>query len=255
MLALSKSMSASLLGSNSACEAAMPATPWNVAELLECSSWLCEPWMVLEDGTQLYAPRANNTPILLDFTEGEDEWLRAKAGIDYVGQLKKHHNSSETVACKVLLELPTQLAQNLKKLDNHIMKVAMSPHDMKSTTGMNWMPMVRAETGIMVNIVLEGSDALTKLYFVNSDGSLAQGEGLDFFKAHLGADKIEDFSYKVWAELQFIDAQPEMHRKTVAVKVHSMALAKTPKVEVVRFTQEYVDGFMRAAKRIRVNRL
>jgi hypothetical protein len=34
-----------------------------------------------------------------------------------------------------------------------------------------------------------------------------------------------------------------------------MALAKTPKEEVVSFTQEHIDGFVRAAKRIRVNRL
>ena len=78
---------------------------------------------------------------------------------------------------------------------------------------------------------------------------------MEFFKTQLGDSKIEDFSCKVWAELQFIDVQNEMHRKTVAVKVHSMALAKTPKEEVAGFTQDHIDGFAWAAKRIRVNRL
>jgi hypothetical protein len=218
-------------------------------------NWLCEPWRVLQDGTQLYAPRARGRPILIDLTEGEDVWLRAKPGVDFLNQLRKHHVSSETVACKVLLELTPTIAADVSLLDKRIMEVAMNPEDMKTTTGMNWMPMLRTETDMMVNLVLQGSDALTKLTFIKGDGSVQQGEGLDFFKAQLGEDKIEDFSCKVWAEMQFIDEQKEMHRKTVAVKVHSMALAKTPKEEVVSFTQEHIDGFVRAAKRIRVNRL
>ena len=135
------------------------------------------------------------------------------------------------------------------------MHKAMNPKDQRTASGMNWMPMLRTETTVMVNIVLEGSDAPTKLCFIKGDGSVEQGTGLDFFKAQLGDDKIENFSCKVWAEMQFIDVQKEMHRKTVAVKVHSMALAKTPKEEVASFTQEHIDSFVRAAKRIRVNRL
>jgi hypothetical protein len=218
-------------------------------------NWLCEPWRVLQDGTQLYAPRARGLPILIDLTEGEDVWLRAKPGVDYLNQLRKHHVSSETVACKVLLELPPTIAADVRHLDKRIMEVAMNPEDMKTTTGMNWMPMLRTETDMMVNLVLQGSDALTKLTFIKGDGTVQQGEGLDFFKTQLGEDKIEDFSCKVWAEMQFIDEQKEMHRKTVAVKVHSIALAKTPKEEVVSFTQDHIERFVRAAKRIRVNRL
>ena len=251
-------MSADLLGSNSVCGAVMTPKVLSFADLpdvLKAGNWLCEPWRVLEDGTQLYAPRARGQPILIDITEGEDAWVRAKPGVDYLSQLKKHHNSSETVACKVLLELPKTIAADVHLLDKRIMEVAMNPGDMKTATGMNWMPMLRTDTDMMVNIVLQGSDALTKLTFIKGDGSVQQGEGLDFFKAQLGEDKIEDFSCKVWAEMQFIDEQKEMHRKTVAVKVHSMALAKTPKEEVVSFTQEHIDSFVRAAKRIRVNRL
>ena len=224
-------------------------------ECVDNVNWQCEPWRVLEDGTQLYAPRLRGQPILINLTEDENVWVRAKPGIDYLGQLKKHHNSSETVACKVLLELPRTVAFDVSVLDKRIMDVAMNSRDVQTTKGMNWMPILRTETSMMVNIVLEGSDALPKLCFIKGDDSVQQGEGLDFFKAQLGDDKIEDFSCKVWAEMQFIEEQKEMYRKTVAVKVHSIALAKTPKEEVASFTQEHIDSFVRAAKRIRVNRL
>jgi hypothetical protein len=115
--------------------------------------------------------------------------------------------------------------------------------------------MMRTETAMMANIVLEGSDALTKLCFIDADGSAHQGEGVDFFKAQLGDAKLEDFSCKVWIEMQFIEVQADVHRKSIAVKIHSLALAKTPKDEVASFTQDHIDGFVRAAKRIRVNRL
>ena len=82
-----------------------------------------------------------------------------------------------------------------------------------------------------------------------------QDEGVEFFKAQLGNDKFEDFSCKVWVEMQFIEVQADLHRKSIAVKVHSMALAKTPKEEVASFTQDHIDCFVRAAKRIRVKRL
>ena len=171
-------------------------------------------------------------------------------------QLKKHHSITETVACKVLLELPEELAKDVSALDKQIMHKAMCSEDTKSVkNGFNWMPLLRDESAIMVNIVLEGSDAPTKLSFIGSDGSVQQGEGLEFFKAQLGGSKIEDFSCKVWAEMQFVDVQVEMFRKLVAVKVHSIALAKTPKEEVVSFTQDHINSFVRAAKRIRVNRL
>ena len=78
---------------------------------------------------------------------------------------------------------------------------------------------------------------------------------MDFFKAQLGEAKLEDFSCKVWIEMQFIEVQADMHRKSVAVKIHSMALAKSPKDEVASFTQDHIDCFVRAAKRIRVKRL
>ena len=55
--------------------------------------------------------------------------------------------------------------------------------------------------------------------------------------------------------MQFIEVHAELHRKSIAVKVHSMALAKTPKDEVASFTQDHIDSFVRAAKRIKVNRL
>ena len=226
------------------------------------------PWRVLKDGTKLAAPRFNTgmkadyknppfqAPLLLDFTPGEDTWLRAQAGVDYVGQLKKHHAAAETVACKVLLELPTELAKDVSDLDMAIMHVALKPGETKSReTGLNWVPMMRTETTMLVNIVLDGSDAPTQLCFIGDDGAVQTGAGLEFFKTQLGDNKIEDFSCKVWAEMQFIDVQTELHRKSVAVKVHSMALAKTPKEKVVSFTQNHIDSFVRAAKRIRVNRL
>ena len=167
------------------------------------------PWRVLEDGTELKAPRFMREceqPLLLNFTEDDDAWLRAEPGIDYVGQLKKHHKAIETVACKVLLSLPKELAEDVRKLDQLIMRAAMKPMDMvSSATGLNWMPMMRTETTMMASIVLEGSDAPTKLSFIGNDGSVQQGVGLEFFKTQLGDSKIEDFSCKVWAELQFID--------------------------------------------------
>ena len=214
------------------------------------------PWRVLGDGTELCAPRFNEQPLLINFTSGDDTWLRAKGGFDYVRQLKKHHSITETVACKVLLKLPEELAKDVSALDKQIMHKAMCSEDTKSVkNGFNWMPLLRDESAIMVNIVLEGSDAPTKLSFIGSDGSVQQGEGLEFFKAQLGDSKIEDFSCKVWAEMQFVDVQVEMFRKLVAVKVHSIALAKTPKEEVASFTQDHINSFVRAAKRIRVNRL
>ena len=233
------------------------------------------PWRCLEDGTSLKAPRVQdwatvadretsyddhnveNHPVLLDSTPGDDDWLHAAGGVDYVGMLKKHYQSLETVACKVLLELPPQLVGDLNDLDKIIMDKAMDPKDVAHTGegSLNWMPMLRTETAVMANIVLEGSDAPTKLTFILDDGSVQQGEGLEFFKAQLGDDKIEDFSCKVWAELQFIDVQTSMHRKMVTVMVHSMALAKTPKEKVVSFAQEHIDCFVRAAKRLKVRRL
>jgi len=252
-------MSADSFGSASICETSPVAmAPARVLTFAEVEDEIISvvPWRVLEDGTELCAPRFNEQALLLDFTEDEDEWLRAKAGIDYLGQLKKHHTAAETVACKVLLELPEALAKDVSALDKKIMHKAMCADDMKSAkNGFNWMPMLRTETAIMANIVLEGSDAPTKLCFIGNDGSVQQGVGLEFFKTQLGDSKIEDFSCKVWAEMQFIDVQNEMQRKTVAVKVHSMALAKTPKEEVAGFTQDHIGSFVRAAKRIRVNRL
>lgn len=252
-------MSASILGSDS-CRETSPAAmaPTRVLSFAEVKNELISvvPWRVLEDGTELDAPRFDEKPLLLDFTEGRDAWLRAKAGIDYVGLLKKHHFSSETVACKVLLELSEEMAENVSELDKKIMHRTMRADDVASSkTGFNWMPMMRTETAVMANIVLEGSDAPTQLCFIGDDGSVQQGVGLEFFKTQLGDSKLEDFSCKVWAEMQFIDVQSEMMRKTVVVKVHSMALAKTPKEEVVSFTQDHIDCFVRAAKRIRVNRL
>ena len=255
-------MSASTFGSVCICEtsptAMAPARVLTWAEIKE-KTIVAVPWRVLEDSTELKAPRhigCEDQPLLLNFTEDDDAWLRAEPGFDYVGQLKKHHNAIETVACKVLLKLPEKLAKDVSELDNRIMRVAMNHGDMVSSkTGFNWMPMMRTETTMMASIVLEGSDAPTKLCFIGNDGSVQQGVGLEFFKAQLGDSKIEDFSCKVWAEMQFIDVQKEMQRKTVTVKVHSLALAKTPKEEVVSFTQDHIDSFVRAAKRIRVNRL
>ena len=215
------------------------------------------PWRVLEDGTELLAPRlkATNDPFVIDLTPSEDDWLKVQSGVNYVANLRPHHKSSETVACKVFLELPAPLVKDVASIDREIMGFAMTPGDVKKAQGFTWMPMLRTETAMMANIVLEGSDALTKLCFIDADGSAHQGEGVDFFKAQLGEAKLEDFSCKVWIEMQFIEVQADMHRKSVAVKIHSMALAKSPKDEVASFTQDHIDCFVRAAKRIRVKRL
>ena len=215
------------------------------------------PWRVLDDGTELFAPRlkAASNPFVIDLTPTEDGWLKVQSGVDYVANLKPHHKSCETVACKVFLELPAALAKDVVGIDREIRGLAMSPSDMKKSQGLNWMPMMRTETAMMANIVLEGSDALTKLCFIGADGSAHQGEGVEFFKAQLGNDKLEDFSCKVWVEMQFIEVQADLHRKSIAVKVHSIAFAKTPKEEVASFTQDHIDCFVRAAKRIRVKRL
>ena len=228
-----------------------------LGELQSCNVQVV-PWRVLQDGTVLKAPRYNDAALLLDLTPGEDDWLKASAvaGFDYVANLKKHHNASETVACRLPLELPSELAADVKRLDQLIMHKAMERSDMLNRdSGLNWLPMLRTETQIMTSIVLQGSDAMTQLCFVSEDGSVQQGEGLEFFKAQLGDCKIEDFSLKVRAEMQFIDVQNDMHRKTVAVKAHSMALVRSPKEEVASFTQDDISSFVRAAKRIRINRL
>lgn len=215
------------------------------------------PWRVLDDDTELSAPRFKNSnlPFVIDLTPSEDDWLKVQSGVNYVGNLKPHHRSSETVACKVLLELPSALAEDVANIDKAIKNQAMSPFDVKAVNGSNWMSMMRSESVMMANIVLEGSDALTKLCFIDAYGSAQQGEGVEFFKTQLGDEKLEDFSCKVWVEMQFIEVQSDVHRKSIAVKVHSIALAKTPKEEVASFTQEHVDSFVRAAKRIRVKRL
>ena len=152
-------MSASTLGSDHVCESSPTAmAPARVLTFAEVKGELLSvvPWRVLEDGTELDAPRFDDKPLLLDFTEGRDAWLRAKAGIDYVGLLKKHHFSSETVACKVLLELSEEIAENVSMLDKEIMHRAMRADDMASAkSGFNWMPMMRTETTVMANIVLE----------------------------------------------------------------------------------------------------
>ena len=204
-------MSASIAGSND-CEgnSAAMATPKVVtfnaiknknADLPPFSNLLhAVPWRVLEDGTELLAPRLKPTsdPFVINLTPSDDDWLKVQSGVNYVANLKPHHKSSETVACKVFLELTAALAKDVAGIDREIMGFAMTPNDMKKARGVNWMPMMRTETAMMANIVLEGSDALTKLCFIDADGSAHQGEGMDFFKAQLGEAKLEGFSCKVW---------------------------------------------------------
>ena len=236
-----------------------PATIFTFEELKGTSVTLV-PWRVLQDGTQLAAPRFNDLPLILDLTPGEDTWLKPTTrdgpSIDYLANLKKHHAAAETVACKFLLDLPPELAGDVARLDKQITRLAMHSSETKSVlTGLNWMPMLRDDTSLMVSLILDGSDALTKLYFISQDGTVQQGEGLEFFQKQLGDATIDDFCCKIWAEMQFINVQQELNRKSVAVKVHSMALTKAPKEEVASFTQDHIDSFVRAAKRIRVNRL
>ena len=70
--------------------------------------------------------------------------VASKGRFDYVGLLKKHHFSTETIACKVLLELSEEMAENVSDLDKKIMHRAMRSDDIASSkTGFNWMPMMR----------------------------------------------------------------------------------------------------------------
>lgn len=236
----------------------------NVVHLVE--------WRHLEDGTILKAPRFTTftnmedpteytrEPLLLNLTPGDDEWLRIKPGVDYLGNVKGHHEAVETQACKVFFELPPELAQSALALDEDIMQKAMKPEDVgggcsREGEGFTWLPMVRSENQLLANIVLEGSDALTKLCFIDERGEAQQGEGLEFFKAQLGSATLDAFSCKVWAEIQFLHVRPDVHRKSVGVKVHMVAFAKTPKEEVAALEQHHIDAFVRAAKRIKVRRL
>ena len=131
------------------------------------------------------APRFKDLPLILDLTPGKDTWLKPPRNdgpsIDYLANLKKHHAAAETVACKLLLEL--QLAGDVARLDKEITRLAMHSSETKSVlTGLNWMPMLRDETSLMVSLILDGSGALTTLYFISQDGTVQQGEGLEFLQ-------------------------------------------------------------------------
>ena len=55
------------------------------------------PWRVLEDGTELLAPRlkATNDPFVIDLTPSEDDWLKVQSGVNYDANLRPHHEQRD----------------------------------------------------------------------------------------------------------------------------------------------------------------
>ena len=212
------------------------------------------PWRVLEDGSDVLAPRLSGTPLLFNFTEDCDDWVQARDGFDYFKAMK-HHEKLETEAIKVLFNLAGGVLDLMNLLDTKIMKMTMTREDVSSArAGFNWMPLVNHAGDLSVSIVIAGSDAPTLLFFIKDDGSVVRGTGEEFLKQHLGDSKIEDFKCKVKAELQFVNVMTEKHQKRLAVKAHSVVFAKAPKESVAGYSDDELAIIVRASKRIRVSR-
>ncbi len=209
-------------------------------------------WSKLESGSVLMAPRWDCQPILLDLTPGEDDWLKVRKGFDYMRYVKKMHHEAETASVPLLLELPPTIVAALERMDARIHRLSMTYEESRSEY--NWLPLIRSETCVVGNLVVEGSESLTQIYVSTQDGLVREGRGMEFLKLQLG-DQFEQYDCKVTAELQFIHGNPERYEKRLVLKVHSIFFAESPTLPVMTFSEDQIASFARAAKRRRLKGL
>ena len=228
-------------------------TAMALEELGECAQVGLTPWRCAGDGTQILAPRLGGQALLLNLTPKEDDWLTVRAGFDYTPILK-HHGSCDTTCFKLHFVFPhgTDL-HSLEELDKRVQRLGMDGMDSVGRNGCNWLPLLRSGSGIIGNVVVDHSDAPTRLHFL-TDAGVESGEGVEFFTRAIGALKFEDFRYKALVELQFVEVRDENSAKSMklAVKVHSLVFAPpAPKETVVSHTVDELEGFVRASKKVR----
>ena len=248
-------MSADLLSNSEVpppAEPAFPAMPLvTLAELSDASAVAIETWRHLADGTVLRAPRLHGESIVLNLTPDEDCWLSVKPGFNY-RELLKLHDSCDTECMKVYFNVPPAAIETLDSLDKTVQRCSMTYADSRA---FNWLPLIRSDTAIVGNIVLGKSDAPTHLHFILSNGSIVSGSGVDFLFENLGKCEMNDFQYKALVEPQFVHVREAQNLMSLAIKVHSLVFVATPKEDVIPHTDQELDSFVRAAKRLKVNQL
>ena len=232
---------------------AVDAMAISLEELGQCAQVKLDPWRCASDGTQIVAPRLGGQALLLNLTPKEDDWLTVRAGFDYA-QVWKHHGSCDTTCFKLHFVFPSGTdLHSLEEVDKRVQRLGLAHMESTGRNGCNWLPLLRSGSGIIGNVVVDHSDAPTRLHFL-TDAGVESGEGIEFFTRAIGALKFEDFRYKALAELQFVEVRDENDVKSMklAVKVHSLVFAPPPPKEtVVSHTSDELESFVRASKKVR----
>jgi hypothetical protein len=204
---------------------------------------------------------------VVDLEDNANSWVQVARGFPY-DALEAHHDGSITRALKLLISVPQRSMQKLAEYDEEVRRLAMpsmfylrrykdmfdeSDQNPNMNKLCNWIPMDMGDE-IVVNVVLEDSDAPTQLVFMGSDGPVT-GQGWDFWRQQVGDTPLHDFLCQVRLEFQFVAVDIKNKTMKVVTKAHCIKMALPPKPALVKCTDEELEAFARAVKRIRVNKL
>jgi len=240
------------------------------ASLLPQANATLSSYLTLTDGTTLLKPRfADKSSVVFDLEE-VDGWVQVVKGFPY-DQLELHQRSAETRTLKLLLAVPETTMTELMRYDSMVRADAMThPSHIDACEDLfpemdderepnmnmicNWLPLDMGNE-MVVYVTMEASDAPTQLVFVEDDGTVTQGHGFEFWRAQVGDTPLHDFLCQARLELQFVDVDKERKTLKLIVKANCLKMARRPKARIVACTDDEVEAFVRAVKRIRVNRV
>ena len=108
--------------------------------------------------------------------------------------------------------------------------------------------MRRGDQNVILNLVLENSEALTPLRFIQGN-TIKKGFGKNFLDACLAGASLQDFHCKAKVELECI--QETVDAISITLTVHSIVFAPVPKRIIVDLTAEEEEMMIRAAMRLK----
>ncbi len=96
------------------------------------------------------------------------------------------HHEAETTSMRLLLKLPLTIVTALKRINARVHRLSMTYQESRSQY--NWLPLIRSETCVVGNVVVDDSESLTQIYVSTRDGIVRKGRSLNFLKLQIGAE-------------------------------------------------------------------
>ena len=198
---------------------------------------------LLEDGNVLYAPVQDGRKIVLDLTPEEDDWLTI---LNDSNAAMPHQDGHDTLSLHMAVKLSPADCSKLDDLEKQIQKA--HGYSVLRNNGKTWYTMRRGDDKVILNLVLENSQSLTPLRFIQ-DGKIKKGFGKKFLDDCLAGSVLRDFQCKAKVELECV--QETSDSISVTLTVHSVVFAPMPKRIIVDLTTDEEEMMIRASKRLK----